>query len=66
MRARAKPAWEIRSEAERQFLDAMRTVKGHLRHDIANAICKCMRRCNDVSEYHRSLLGPAAQPKPKT
>jgi hypothetical protein len=39
-------------------------VKGNLRPDIANAICNCMRKCDDVSEYHKSLLGPAAkQPK---
>lgn len=37
------------------------TVEGHLRHDIANAICNCMRRCQDVSQHHVSLLGPPAQ-----
>ena len=37
------------------------TIEGYLRHDIANAICNCMRRCDDVSEYHISLLGPPAQ-----
>jgi hypothetical protein len=37
------------------------TIEGYLRHDIANAICNCMRRCEDVSEHHVSLLGPAAQ-----
>ncbi len=37
------------------------TVEGYLRHDIANAICNCMRKCDDVSEYHISLLGPPAQ-----
>jgi hypothetical protein len=41
------------------------TVKGMLRHDIANAICNCMRKCDDVSEYHVSLLGPVAQPPKK-
>jgi hypothetical protein len=41
------------------------TIEGHLRHDIANAICNCMRKCSDVSEYHKSLLGPPAQPSPK-
>jgi hypothetical protein len=34
------------------------TVKGHLRPEVANAICNCMRKCQDVSEYHASLLGP--------
>jgi len=34
-------------------------ARGCLRGEVANAICNCMRRCNDVSEYHRSLLGPA-------
>jgi hypothetical protein len=38
-------------------------VVGHLRHDIANAICNCMRKCDDVSEHHKGLLGPAAQKK---
>ena len=41
-------------------------VKGNLRGDIANGICNCMRKCEDVSEYHKTLLGPAIQPKPKT
>lgn len=41
-------------------------VRGSLRSDIANAICNCMRKCEDVSEYHRSLLGPAVQPKGKS
>lgn len=41
-------------------------VKGHLRSDIANAICNCMRKCEDVSEYHKTLLGPVIQSKPKT
>ena len=40
-------------------------VQGSLRPDIANAICNCMRRCDDVSEHHRGLLGPAIQPKAK-
>lgn len=40
-------------------------VKGQLRGDVANAICTCMRKCDDVSEYHRGLLGPTIQPKPK-
>jgi hypothetical protein len=41
-------------------------VKGNLRGDIANAICNCMRKCEDVSEYHKTLLGPAIQPKKKS
>jgi hypothetical protein len=41
-------------------------VKGNLRGDIANAICNCMRKCEDVSEYHKTLLGPAVQPKKKS
>jgi hypothetical protein len=40
-------------------------VVGSLRHDIANAICNCMRKCNDVSEYHKTLLGPPLQPPKK-
>jgi hypothetical protein len=39
--------------------------KGQLRHDVANAICNCMRKCDDVSENHRNLLGPPAQPPKK-
>jgi hypothetical protein len=42
------------------------TVEGHLRYDIANAICNCMRRCDDVSEHHKSLLGPPAKPPSTT
>jgi hypothetical protein len=38
-------------------------VKGCLRGEVANAICNTMRKCDDVSEYHRGLLGPAIQPK---
>jgi hypothetical protein len=34
---------------------------GSLRHDISNAICNCMRKCDDVSEYHKTLLGPPVQ-----
>ena len=34
---------------------------GQLRPDIANAICNCMKRCDDVSEIHVQLLGPPAQ-----
>lgn len=41
------------------------TVKGQLRGDLTNRICNCMKKCDDVSEYHRSLLGPAIQSKPK-
>mgnify|MGYP005815738393 CR=1 FL=1 len=40
-------------------------TKGNLRGDIANAICNCMKKCDDVSDYHKSLLGPAIQPKKK-
>jgi hypothetical protein len=42
------------------------TVEGHLRHDVANAICNCMRRCDDVSEHHKSLLGLPAKPPAKS
>jgi hypothetical protein len=37
-----------------------------LRDHTANHLCNCMRKCDDVSAYHRSLLGPPIQPKPKT
>jgi hypothetical protein len=52
-----------------EFLNAVWTkqitMKGNLRPDIANAICNCMRKCDDVSEYHKSLLGPPLQAKKK-
>jgi hypothetical protein len=40
-------------------------IVGDLRPEVANAICNTMRKCNDVSEHHRGLLGPAHQPKAK-
>jgi hypothetical protein len=46
----------------------LRILKGSpLRFQIANELCNKMRKCPDVSEHHRSLLGPALQPpaKPK-
>jgi hypothetical protein len=36
-------------------------IVGNLRPQIANAICNTMRKCQDVSEDHRDLLGPAHQ-----
>ena len=41
------------------------TAKGRLRGDIANAFCNCMKKCDDVSVHHVSLLGPAIQPPKK-
>jgi len=40
-------------------------IVGNLRHDIANAISNCMKKCEDVSEYHKTLLGPPRQSAPK-
>jgi hypothetical protein len=40
-------------------------VKGQLRGDLTNQICNCKKKCDDVSEHHRTLLGPAIQPKPQ-
>ena len=40
-------------------------LKGKLRGDIANRICNCMKQCQDVSEYHKVLLGPPIQPPKK-
>jgi hypothetical protein len=40
-------------------------LKFHLRHDIANAICNCIRQCGDVSDDHKAILGPPAQPPKK-
>jgi hypothetical protein len=40
-------------------------LKFHLRHDIANGICNCMRQCRDVSDDHKKILGPSVQPPKK-
>ena len=41
----------------------IRILKGSpLRYQVANEICNRMRKCVDVSEYHKSLLGPALSP----
>jgi hypothetical protein len=53
------------AEMVKEGLQGNIEVKGRLRHDIANAICNCMRKCEDVSELHIGLLGPPAQPPPK-
>lgn len=52
------------AELVREGLAKNITVEGYLRHDIANAICNVMRKCDDVSEYHISLLGPPVQKRP--
>ncbi len=41
-------------------------IKGLLRHDIANGIMNCMKKCEDVSAHHVSLLGPTLQPPKKS
>jgi hypothetical protein len=48
-----------------KFKNSVKIV-GKLRPDIANAICNCMRKCDDVSELHRGMLGPAIQLTAKT
>ena len=53
------------AEFLKEVLEGRLTVKGHLRGDIANAICNTMRRSSDVSEYYKGLLGPPIQPKKK-
>jgi len=40
-------------------------LRFHLRHDVANGICNCIRQCRDVSDDHKALLGPPAQPPKK-
>jgi hypothetical protein len=61
---RAEESREISpSEFVKEGLAKNIEVKGCLRGDVANEICNCMRKCDDVSEYHRRLLGPAIQPK---
>ena len=67
----AKDTWLLFEEplelSGEEFMKALQektiTVKGQLRGDLTNRICNCMKRCDDVSEYHRSLLGPPIQPK---
>ncbi len=46
------------AELVKETLAGRVTIKGNLRPDIANAICNAMRKCDDVSGYHRALLGP--------
>jgi hypothetical protein len=53
------------AELVKAGMDGNITVEGHLRHGLANGICNGMKRCEDVSEYHRGLLGPNVQ-QPKT
>jgi hypothetical protein len=45
--------------------DGTITVKGRVQDELANRICNCMKKCDDVSEYHCTLLGPPIQPKSK-
>lgn len=49
----------------KEVLGGKLTVRGNLRPDIANAICNTMRRCDDVSDYHKALLGPPVKQQPK-
>jgi hypothetical protein len=53
------------AEFLKAVLEKKLTVKGQLRGDIANAICNCMKKCDDVSAHHVSLLGPPVQPAKK-
>lgn len=41
------------------------TIVGKLKPDIANGICNCMRKCQDVSKRHTDLLGPPIAPAKK-
>jgi hypothetical protein len=44
----------------------IRHMKGSpLRHQLANEICNRMRKCTDVSEHYKSLLGPVRTPPQK-
>ena len=54
-----------RAGVEREFSkDEMQCI-GSLRFQVANEICNKMKRCEDVSERHKNLLGPALTgPKP--
>lgn len=53
------------AEFLKAVLEKKIVIKGKLRGDIANAICNCMKKCDDVSAYHVSLLGPPVQPPKK-
>jgi hypothetical protein len=46
---------------EREMAAGKLRIKGCLRFQIANEICNRMRKCQDVSEYYISLLGPPLQ-----
>jgi hypothetical protein len=46
---------------EREMANGKLRILACLRHQMANEICNRMRKCQDVSEYHISLLGPARQ-----
>jgi hypothetical protein len=61
----AEPQEFSAAELLKEKLAGKLEVRGSLRGQVANAICNCMRRCDDVSEYHRGLLGPAIQQKAK-
>lgn len=50
-----------RAGLEREMKAGKLRVKGCLRGQLANEICNRMRKCQDVSEHHASLLGPAVQ-----
>jgi hypothetical protein len=50
-----------RAGLEREMKAGKLRTKGCLRGQIANEICNRMRKCQDVSEHHISLLGPAIQ-----
>lgn len=50
-----------RAGLEREKKAGNLRVKACLRGQMANEICNRMRKCQDVSEYHIGLLGPAIQ-----
>jgi hypothetical protein len=50
--------------AEREMAAKKLRIMGCLRHQMANEICNRMRRCEDLSGEHISLLGPPVQAPP--
>jgi hypothetical protein len=50
--------------AQREIANGKMRVMTCLRFQLTNEICNKMRKCDDVSEYYCSLLGPALGAQP--
>ena len=51
----AEPQEFSAPEMLREKFNGKLKIVGSLRYDIANALCNCIRKCDDVSEYHRDV-----------